>query len=318
MQAKSNKLGGRIWFNIILFGFMGQIAWSVENMYFNTFLYNSVYNGASQNAVNGSLDVMSAISAMVAFSAATAVITTFFAGTLSDKTGKRKWFISIGYILWGIVTASFGLISRDNTASLFGLTDEVKILTATVCIVIVMDCVMTFMGSTGNDAAFNAWVTDVTNTKNRATVESVLALMPLLATAVVMGLAGAVTGIGYSVFFLALGAIVTVCGVLGCFTLKDKKIEPDRKTAYFQNLIYGFRPHVVRENKRLYLALAAVCISSTAFQVFFPYLFIYLGNVLDFSLDSVLASLTTGTIVAAAVVIVVAVEIGRASCRERV
>jgi len=155
MQAKSNKLGGRIWFNIILFGFMGQIAWSVENMYFNTFLYNSVYNGASQNAVNGSLDVMSAISAMVAFSAATAVITTFFAGTLSDKTGKRKWFISIGYILWGIVTASFGLISRDNTASLFGLTDEVKILTATVCIVIVMDCVMTFMGSTGNDAAFN-------------------------------------------------------------------------------------------------------------------------------------------------------------------
>ena len=133
MQAKSNKLGGRIWFNIILFGFMGQIAWSVENMYFNTFLYNSVYNGASQNAVNGSLDVMSAISAMVAFSAATAVITTFFAGTLSDKTGKRKWFISIGYILWGIVTASFGLISRDNTAVLFGLTDEVKILTATVC-----------------------------------------------------------------------------------------------------------------------------------------------------------------------------------------
>lgn len=309
MQAKSNKLGGRIWFNIILFGFMGQIAWSVENMYFNTFLYNSVYNGASQNAVNGSLDVMSAISAMVAFSAATAVITTFFAGTLSDKTGKRKWFISIGYILWGIVTASFGLISRDNTAALFGLTDEVKILTATVCIVIVMDCVMTFMGSTGNDAAFNAWVTDVTNTKNRATVESVLALMPLLATAVVMGLAGAVTGIGYSVFFLALGAIVTVCGVLGCFTLKDKKIEPDRKTDYFQNLIYGFRPHVVRENKRLYLALAAVCISSTAFQVFFPYLFIYLGNVLDFSLDSVLASLTTGTIVAAAVVIVVAVAL---------
>lgn len=121
------------------------------------------------------------------------------------------------------------MISRDNTAALFGLTDEVKILTVTVCLVIVMDCVMTFMGSTGNDAAFNAWVTDVTNTKNRATVESVLALMPLLATAVVMGLAGAVTGIGYSVFFLALGAIVTVCGVLGCFTLKDKKSSPTEK-----------------------------------------------------------------------------------------
>lgn len=309
MKEKSNKLGVRIWFNIILFGFMGQIAWSVENMYFNTFLYNSVYNGATQAAVNGSLDVMSAISAMVAFSAATAVITTFLAGTLSDKLGKRKWFIVCGYILWGIITASFGLISRDNTASLFGISDEVKILTATVSIVIIMDCVMTFMGSTGNDAAFNAWVTDVTNTKNRATVESVLALLPLFATAVVMGLAGAVTGIGYSTFFIVLGAIVTLCGVLGCFTLKDTGVKPDRKTAYFKNLVYGFRPSVVQENKRLYLALAAVCISSTAFQVFFPYLFIYLGNVLHFSLDSVLASLTPATIVAAALVLIVAVAL---------
>lgn len=229
MQAKSNKLGGRIWFNIILFGFMGQIAWSVENMYFNTFLYNSVYNGASQNAVNGSLDVIRRNQRYGRVQRGNSGHYNLFAGTLSDKTGKRKWFISIGYILWGIITASFGLISRDNTAALFGLTDEVKILTVTVCLVIVMDCVMTFMGSTGNDAAFNAWVTDVTNTKNRATVESVLALMPLLATAVVMGLAGAVTGIGYSVFFLALGAIVTVCGVLGCFTLKDKKSSPTEK-----------------------------------------------------------------------------------------
>ncbi|NLA72752.1 MAG: hypothetical protein GX848_02850, partial [Clostridiales bacterium] len=80
-----DKLKGRVWFNLIVFGFMGQIAWNVENMYFNTFLYNSVYNGASQAAVDGSLDVMTAISIMVAASAATAVITTFLIGILSDK-----------------------------------------------------------------------------------------------------------------------------------------------------------------------------------------------------------------------------------------
>ena len=212
MEKNKAKLGGRIWLNIILFGFMGQIAWAVENMFFNTFLYNSIYNGATQEAVNGSIDVMSAISTMVAASAAFTVVATFFMGTLSDKIGKRKPFISIGYILWGIVTASFGVISRDHTAELFNLTDEVKILTVTVAMVIVMDCIMSFIGSTGNDAAFNAWVTDVTNTHNRATVESVLTLLPLVATAGVMGLAGAVESIGYDVIFIGLGPPIKAKG----------------------------------------------------------------------------------------------------------
>lgn len=309
MAENQKKLGGRIWFNIILFGFMGQIAWAVENMFFNTFLYNAIYNGASQTAVDGSIDVMSAISIMVAASASFTVVATFLIGTWSDKAGKRKWFISIGYILWGIVTASFGVISREHTASLFHLTDEVQILTATVATVIVMDCLMSFIGSSGNDAAFNAWVTDVTSTKNRATVESVLALLPLIATAAVMGLAGAVGTIGYDVFFVVLGAIVTVCGICGLFTLKDGKIHTEVSESYLKDLVYGFKPSVVKENKKLYLALTACCLSSTAFQVFFPYIFIYLGNVMNFSLDAVLTSLTPTIIAIAAVVVVLAIAL---------
>lgn len=309
MAENQKKLGGRIWFNIILFGFMGQIAWAVENMFFNTFLYNAIYNGASQTAVDGSIDVMSAISIMVAASASFTVVATFLIGTWSDKAGKRKWFISIGYILWGLVTASFGVISREHTASLFHLTDEVQILTATVATVIVMDCLMSFIGSSGNDAAFNAWVTDVTSTKNRATVESVLALLPLIATAAVMGLAGAVGTIGYDVFFVVLGAIVTVCGICGLFTLKDGKIHTEVSESYLKDLVYGFKPSVVKENKKLYLALTACCLSSTAFQVFFPYIFIYLGNVMNFSLDAVLASLTPTIIAIAAVVVVLAIAL---------
>ncbi|MEZ3421763.1 MAG: MFS transporter [Eubacterium sp.] len=307
MQKKGSRLGAKIWLNIIIFGFIGQIAWAVENMFFNTFLYNSVYNGASQAAVNGSIDVMSAISTMVAASASFTVLATFLMGTLSDKIGKRKPFISIGYILWGIVTAVFGVISRDNTAKLFHLTDEVRILTVTVAIVIVMDCVMSFIGSTGNDAAFNAWVTDVTSTKNRATVESVLTLLPLVATAGVMGLAGAVESIGYNVIFIGLGGIVTVCGILGLFTVKDANVQPQTEGSYWKDIVYGFRPSVVKENKKLYLALSANCFTSTAFQVFFPYIFIYLGNVMHFSLDNVMASLTPAIMAVAAVVVIAAV-----------
>lgn len=309
MEKNTAKLGGRIWFNVILFGLMGQVAWAVENMLFNTFLYNAIYNGASQSAVDNSINVMTAISLMVAFSAFTAVFATFLIGTWSDKAGKRKRFISFGYILWGITTAVFGVISRDNTAALFHLSDETKILTVTVSIVIVMDCVMSFIGSGGNDAAFNAWVTDVTSTKNRATVESVLAILPLIATAAVMGLAGAVSGIGYNVFFIVLGAIVSVCGLIGFVTLKDGKIHTEVSESYLKDLLYGFKPSVVKENKCLYLALTAFCLSSTAFQVFFPYIFIYLGNVMHFSLDSVLASLTPTVIIVAAVVVVSAIAL---------
>ena len=41
-MEKNKKLGGRITFNLILFGLMGQMAWAVENQFFNTFLFNKV------------------------------------------------------------------------------------------------------------------------------------------------------------------------------------------------------------------------------------------------------------------------------------
>ncbi len=303
LGAKQNKLGARLWFNLIIFGFMGQIAWNVENMYFNTFLYNSIYNGASQNAVNNSVDVMTAISLMVALSAATAVITTFLIGTLSDKLGKRKIFISLGYVLWGIVTGAFGFISTENTAKIFNLSDEVKILTVTVSLVIIMDCIMTFMGSTSNDAAFNAWVTDVTNSKNRATAESVLAILPVLAMVLIMGIAGIATS-DYSKFFIILGVTVSVCGIIGMFSLKDSGDGVKKDTPYFKELLYGFRADVIKENARLYLSLAAVCIFSTAVQVFFPYIFIYLTNVLGFDLNNIMSNLTPPVLIAAPIVLV--------------
>ena len=282
---KSRKIPLRLWFNIILFGMMGQIAWNIENMYFNTFLYNNIYsNGATQAAVNSTIPYTSAISLMVGLSAATAVITTFVMGTLSDRLNKRKVFISVGYIIWGLITASFGLISREHVASLFHLSDEAQILTATVWTVIVMDCVMTFMGSTSNDSAFNAWVTDVTSPETRPLVETVFAALPIIAMGlvVVLGSLAQSGTITYTLFFGALGLFVSVCGVIGLFSLQ----EPEHRTRkekpnsnYWSDLFYGFRPSVIRDNSRLYLVLVTSCIFAVASQVYFPYLLIYLQYV---------------------------------------
>jgi len=301
------KLSKKSWFTICLFSFMGGIAWNIENMYFNTFLYNSVYANASETAMTGSMAPTTAISRMVALSAVAAVLTTFIMGTLSDKMRNRKFFISVGYILWGIVTALFGFITRDNIASLLGLTDEALILTTTVWVVIAMDIIMTFMGSTSNDAAFNAWLTDITTPKIRPTVETALTFVGFLSVAAVMGVGSLVQSgmVSYQVFFGVLGLIVAACGVAGLFLVENPKYkvkENEASSSYWADLFYGFRPSVIKNNSRLYLALFAIGFSSISYQVFFPYLLVYLQYVVI--PDNGDNLITTSVIITAALVIV--------------
>ncbi|NLZ31913.1 MAG: MFS transporter, partial [Firmicutes bacterium] len=54
----------RIWAALVIFGLFGQVAWVIENMYFNVFLYNTVSKDSN------------AIAVMVAASAVTATLTT--------------------------------------------------------------------------------------------------------------------------------------------------------------------------------------------------------------------------------------------------
>src|SRR5690606_5893694 len=144
-----------IWTALVIFGLFGQVAWIIENMYFNVFLYNTVSKDSN------------AIAVMVAASAVTATLTTLLMGSLSDRLGRRKLFIVAGYLIWGLTIMAFALISVENTQKIFPAASLATAVTVTVAIVVIMDCIMTFFGSTANDAAFNAWVTDVTNPGNR-------------------------------------------------------------------------------------------------------------------------------------------------------
>ncbi len=279
----NEKLSKKNWFIITLFCFMGGIAWNTENMYFNTFITNEIYSDVSQSAILGSMEATTAVARMVALSAIAAVLTTFVMGALSDKLKNRKMFISVGYILWGMVTATFGFITKDNVANLLNLSDEAKILGCTVWFVILMDIVMTFMGSTSNDAAFQAWVTDITVPKQRPIVETVLSVVGTISSFAVTGVGSfAQAGtISYKLFFGVLGLVVTLCGVLGLFLIKDppRTLERETSSNYWSDLYYGFRPSVIKENARLYLALLSFCFAIISFQVFYPYLLTYVQYV---------------------------------------
>ncbi len=307
MKTNNGQLTKRVWAGLLLFMFMGSLAWNVENMYFNTFLNDCVYNAG---AFGASMTLTDAVNIMVTLSAVTAVVTTFIMGTLSEKMKNRKVFISFGYIAWGIITALFGFITKDNIASLLGLSDNAKIVTATAWAVIIMDMVMTFMGSTSNDSAFNAWVTDVTTPESTPKVETAFTFMGFISMGLIMVVGSFAQGgvISYSSFFIGLGAFVTVVGIVGIFLIDnpkkfENKDDSDKETSYWADLFYGFRPSVVKENSNLYLVLSSGCTFNCAFQVFFPYLFIYMGSVV-LPANKDVNLLSAGVIIPAAIAII--------------
>lgn len=261
------KLTPRLWISLITIGLMGQFAWTIENMYFNVFLYNTISTDPGY------------IAAMVAASAVVATLTTLLMGAVSDRIGKRKAFISGGYLLWGISTAAFGFISVDHAAALLPAANAVAVAAV---MVIVMDCIMTFFGSTANDAAFNAYVTDTISSGDRGRVEGVLAILPLISMLVIFGLFDGMTQAGnWQTFFLIFGALVTLAGIASVFIMDEAPIAPQKKPLLAQ-ITYGFKPSVIKAHTALYLSLLAMCIFTAAVQIFFPYLIIYMQHYLLF------------------------------------
>lgn len=254
----------KFFLTLVIFSLTGQIAWVVENMYFNVFIYKMFGASAAD------------ISAMVAASAVAATLTTLLIGALSDKLGKRKAFICGGYILWGISILSFCFIREDFVGALLPATASVSAVCVTL--VIIMDCVMTFFGSSANDACFNAWLTDVTDDTNRGAAEGINSMMPLVAILAVFG--GFMSfdlgkSESWTAIFAIIGAAVIVIGVAGFFLIDEPKLEVSGNRNYFANIFYGFRPSVVRENKKLYIYLIAFAVFGISIQVFMPYLILY-------------------------------------------
>lgn len=260
-EVKSTPLGGKIWFSAIFFGLIGQIAWIVENMYFATFAQDIFANSGK-----GDLSYI-VTTLMVIFSAITATVTTIFAGGLCDKTGKRKPFISYGYIIWGITIMLFAAIP---------MRAEGAMVAGVAAMLVIFDCIMTLAGSTSNDAAFNAWVVDHTDTTNRGKVNAILSVLPVIAVVLVfIGLGPLYNKDNASnwLFFVVLGAIPLVAGVLAIFLLKDKPgLVKNSNPDYIKETFYGFRPSVAKKNKMLYVTLTASCIIGIAQQTFFSYL----------------------------------------------
>ena len=258
-----SRLSSKFWLALVLFSLMGQVAWTVENMYLNVFIYKMFNATASQ------------ISLMVALSAVTATLTTVFIGALSDKIGKRKLFMCGGYILWGVSIFAFALIRVDYISAFIPSVLSASALG--ISLAIIFDCVMTFFGSSANDAAFNAWLTDSTSEKNRGSAEGINAMMPLVSVLVVFGGFMAFDlslSSSWTAIFIIIGAVVTLIGVLGLFIIDDPDIKKS-DSGYLKDVVYSFLPSTISKNVSFYLYLACFVIFNISIQIFMPYLIIY-------------------------------------------
>ena len=291
-----SRLSSRTWLVIVLVAACGQIAWAVENNFFNLFIQDAF--GASLND----------IALMVSASALTATASTLVVGAWSDRVGRRKVFVCLGYVIWGFTILAFAELQRVSTV----LAGEAAAAASLgVTLTIIFDCIMTFFGSGANDACFNAWVTDITDDTNRGRVEGVNSAMPLLSMLVVFGgamflmstnAAGVVT-YDYHTFFLIIGGVVIAVGILSALLMDESYPTPNRDKAFVSSLAQGFKPSMARENRRLYLVLLGYLVFATAMQVFMPYYVLYLRlpNVLS---DAYVFVMAPGIVIAALFTIV--------------
>lgn len=276
--AAAPRVPGRNWLVIILLGLSGQIAWNVENTWFNTFVYDTITPDSRP------------IAAMTAVSALVATLTTLLVGAYSDRIGRRKPIIVAGYVAWAISTALFPVAALPEQVGL------------AIFLVITLDAVMTFFGSSANDATFNAWVTDVTAQGNRGVVDGVLQALPVLAAMIGMGISGFVIDrFGYVLFFGVLGGLVLLMGLIGGGLLRE---SPDLKPA-------PKAAPLPRPGTDLLLVFAGLGLFSIGLQISNPYEVIYLNNTLGITKSQ--AGVITAMV--APVLLLLALPIGRLTDR---
>ena len=260
-QTSSRSISMRTWIILTALAITGQIAWAVENSWFNTFVFDKITPDPRP------------VAWMVAASAITATLTTLLMGTLSDRTrsrwGRRRPYILLGYVLWGLSTVLFPTVAYIKATSI------------AVIMVVVADSLMTFFGSTANDAAFSAWTADIAKSNTRGRVEGVLNMSVFIAQIISMVAAGMlIDQVGYFTFFYVLGGIVMVIGLVGGLLLRDAPLPESNelRRSFWAEFKELFSLDTLRQNRKLFILLLFIMISSIGMQVSFPYMIIYLNN----------------------------------------
>ena len=272
MKNKGNSTGLNFWLLVWGLGIAGQICWNMENQWFNTFVYAKIAKDPT------------IISWMVGVSATATTISTFLFGCISDRIGKRKVMVSVGYILWGISTIVFGLTQY----LVRGRTDAPSVMMAVGVAVVAADAIMSFFGSMGSDIGFNAWINDHMNDSNRGQLGAALATQPVIGTIVGTVIGGMLVGSNdnYMRLFLVMGIAVILFGIYSLVAMKDSPdLKPSKRGSFAQQFfsIFNFKNYV--KNRELAWINLALAVYFIAFNMYFTHIGNYMIYYLGFTAD---------------------------------
>ena len=273
-KKQGNMSSFRFWLIVWGMGLAGQLCWNMENQWFNTFVYAKI----SQD-----VDI---VTWMVILSAFVTTISTFVFGTMSDRMGNRKKFVSIGYIIWGVATILFGL------TEFIGSVASSSIAVAGFLVVLV-DAIMSFFGSMGNDSGYNTWLNDHTNDDNKGQIGAALAALPVIGTVIGTVLGGMLVNVGnetvgtdaynpaldnYQLLFWTMGIFVILVGVISLFIMKDHpSLEQNKKGSFISQVTDIFRFSTLKGNKNLKELILANLVACFFF-IPFNFYFTHMGN----------------------------------------
>lgn len=265
LQSNKSLLTRSVWVSLLLLGLAGQLAWAVENQYFNTFMYDNITPDPQ------------AVSWMVAITAVVSTVATITMGTLSDRTrtrwGRRRPYIFIGYIVWGFLTAAFPLAAKFQP------------IAVGVFIAILFDCILSFFAASASDGALSAYITDVTTESNRGRVVGALEIMKWVAFLVIYGGAGMIIqAVGYYWFFYIIGGLAALIGLICTPMLKERTQIEKPEGRYWQKIADTFQLSSLRQNKDFFKLMISLTLFMVGINVFFPYLMIYLQHSVKLSI----------------------------------
>ncbi|TXT58497.1 MAG: putative Major Facilitator Superfamily protein [Promethearchaeota archaeon] len=260
-MSEKAKLPRNIAISVAFLSLAGQIAWAVENQFYNDFIDEALVNLGFPTLIP------LAITLMVNITTSVGTLAAIIMGSYSDVKGKRKPLLLYGFIFWAITTAMFPL-----SALFGGINVYVVIFTA-----ILFDSIMTFFGSMTLNAGFNSWVTDVTTLENRSKAMSIAQITTLAALLIVYGALGMLIGvIGYYNFFIVVAILTGVIGLIGVHKMKTPQDLKPMDITVGEHIKNTFKRKSSVDYKNFFLVLIVICSWQIALNIMFPFLIIYL------------------------------------------
>ena len=258
------------WIAMIFIVIVATMCTSMENNWFNTYVYDSITPNPEP------------VAWMVSASAITAALSAMIFGAASDryrgKWGRRKPFILFGFVVAGLFTI------------VFAFADHIESVKYAVPFIVVADALMMVGFGAAYDGTFGGYVTDITNVNNRGRVQSIIQIITSLGGVVTSAIAGfTVDNLGYKFFFIAIGVLMIVAGILGGIFLQDKPLpveassDKKKKKSLISELLSNFSIKSIKENKDLFLLLLAVTIWGCGWYAVVMYMLIYQMHYLGFS-----------------------------------